>query len=102
MNAYANIAKELKDALGKNSVTQKLLSLDVVVLFASIGLQLFFWLINLWIPWVFLSNFVSLITTILYYVMIVGMLLTIANRKDQLLAFGCWAFAAIQFISFLR
>ena len=102
MNAYANIAKEMKGALEKNSITQKLLSLDIVVFFASIGLQLFFWLLNLWSPWVFLSNFLSLFNTIFYYVMIVGALLTIANRKDQMLAIGCWGYAAYLFISFLR
>ena len=102
MNAYANISKELKSALEKNSVTKKLLSLDLVILFASIGLQFFFWLLNQWVSWVFVSNFISLFSTVFYYVMIAGMLLTIANRKDQLLAFGCWAYAAFQFITFLR
>lgn len=102
MNAYANISKELKSALEKNSVTKKLLSFDLVILFASVGLQFFFWLLNQWVSWVFVSNFISLFSTVLYYVMIAGMLLTVANRKDQMLAFGCWTYAAFQFITFLR
>ena len=102
MNAYANVAKELKNGLEKNSILKKLLSLDVVILFASLGLQLFFWLLNQWVGWIIISDFIGLFHTIFYYTMIVGMVLTLANRKDQMLAAGCWAYAALQFISFLR
>ena len=86
MNAYANVAKELKNGLEKNSILKKLLSLDVVILFASLGLQLFFWLLNQWVGWIIISDFIGLFHTIFYYTMIVGMVLTLANRKDQMLA----------------
>ena len=85
MNAYANVAKELKNGLEKNSILKKLLSLDVVILFASLGLQLFFWLLNQWVGWIIISDFIGLFHTIFYYTMIVGMVLTLANRKDQML-----------------
>lgn len=102
MNALANVSKSLKEALEKNGAVKKLLTLDVAILFGGLGLQFFFWLINLWTPWIILSNFLSLFRTVLYYIMIAGMVLTFANAKWQLLAFGCWGYAGFQFISFLR
>ena len=102
MNALANVSKSLKEALEKNGAVKKLLTLDVAILFGGLGLQFFFWLINLWSPWIILSNFLSLFRTVLYYIMIAGMVLTFANAKWQLLAFGCWGYAAFQFIAFLR
>lgn len=102
MNALANVSKSLKEALEKNGAVKKLLTLDVAILFGGLGLQFFFWLINLWTPWIILSNFLSLFCTVLYYIMIAGMVLTFANAKWQLLAFGCWGYAGFQFISFLR
>ena len=102
MNALANVSKSLKEALEKNGAVKKLLTLDVAILFGGLGLQFFFWLINLWTPWIILSNFLSLFRTVLYYIMIAGMVLTCANAKWQLLAFGCWGYAGFQFISFLR
>ena len=50
MNAYANIAKELKDALGKNSVNPKTAVFGRGGSLCLHWSQLFFWLINLWIP----------------------------------------------------
>ena len=102
MNALANVSKSLKEALEKNGAVKKLLTLDVAILFGGLGLQFFFWLINLWTPWIILSNFLSLFRTVLYYIMIAGMVLTFANAKWQLLAFGCWGYAGFQFIAFLR
>lgn len=102
MNALANVSKSLKEALEKNGAVKKLLTLDVAILFGGLGLQFFFWLINLWTPWIILSNFLSLFCTVLYYIMIAGMVLTFANAKWQLLAFGCWGYAGFQFITFLR
>lgn len=102
MNALANVSKSLKEALEKNGAVKKLLTLDVAILFGGLGLQFFFWLINLWTPWIILSNFLSLFCTVLYYIMIAGMVLTFANAKWQLLAFGCWGYAGFQFIAFLR
>ena len=88
MNALANVSKSLKEALEKNGAVKKLLTLDVAILFGGLGLQFFFWLINLWTPWIILSNFLSLFRTVLYYIMIAGMVLTFANAKWQLPAAG--------------
>lgn len=91
VNTYNNISSELKSYFGSNSIFRILLPIDIVFLFGGLFILA-------------LDNFSVGIGGFVYYfaywAFILGIILTFANMRNQLLYIGLWGYSAINVIGF--
>jgi hypothetical protein len=93
MNTYSNISSELRAFFSTNKIFKILLPIDMVLLFAGLAILFLFY--------VFRINFGDLISSLAYWVFLLGLLLTYANLKEQFLYIGLLGYAAILVINII-
>lgn len=92
MNTYENISAELKAYFSNHSIFKILLPLDMVLVFGSVGILI-------------LGLFISMggfVHTLAYYVFLLGLLLTYANRNEKTLYLGFFIYAGIYVWYFIK
>lgn len=85
MGAYRNISNELKTFFSNHNIFRVLLPLDSVFLFGSLGLMV----INRF------ASIGSLLSALVYYCFLLGLLLTYANFHERNLFIGLFVYAGI-------
>ncbi|MCX7772304.1 MAG: hypothetical protein N2376_04230 [Clostridia bacterium] len=86
-----NVSNELKKYFEGKPIISSLLGLDMIVLYASVAFML-------------LDTFISfgLLTSLVFYVFIVGILLCLANRNFNALMIGLGGAAVIELIRLIQ
>jgi hypothetical protein len=92
MSAYSDAGTSVKGMIESNKITKMLLSLDIIIMFASLALLL----INS------ISGIGELLYAIAFWGFMIGVVLTFANLKNQMLYIGLFGYALANIIWFIR
>jgi len=98
MDSYASISKELNKFFSQHSFFKILLPLDII-LYLGARIYSILQVVPI-IGDLFIMG--APFSSVVYYLGIIGMLLTYANRKDQLLAVGFFLVAFVNVIDLIR
>lgn len=93
LNTYTNISNELRSYFSSHSIFKILIPLDVVLILGGLAILI---LSN-----IFLIGFGGLITTLAYWLFILGLLLAYANLHQQFLYIGLLAYGASELLLFI-
>jgi hypothetical protein len=91
MSAYNEAGTGVKGMLESNRITKMLLSLDVIIMFAGLALLLIS----------SISGIGALLYAIAFWGFLIGVVLTFANQKSQMLFIGLLGYALANAISFI-
>jgi hypothetical protein len=91
MSAYNDAGTGVKGLIESNKVTKMLLGLDIIIMFAALVLLLIG----------SFSGIGSLLGAIAFWGFLIGLVLTFANGKTQMLFLGLFGYAIVNIISFL-
>lgn len=92
MSAYSDAGTSVKGMIESNKITKMLLSLDIIIMFASLALLL----INS------ISGIGELLYAVAFWGFMIGIVLTFANLKNQMLYIGLFGYALANIIWFIR
>jgi len=92
MIGFEKTSTELKAWLESNKLLKVLLPLDIIIMFASLGIC--------FISSFFSGNFFATLGSLAFLVFLAGLILCFANKKLNFLYLGFGGFAAIELISF--
>jgi len=92
MSAYTDSGTGVKSLLESNKISRTILSLDLIVMFASLALLL----INSF------SSIGNLLYAIAFWGFLAGLVLTFANLKTQMLYIGLYGYALANLIYLIR
>ena len=90
MSAYNDAGTSVKGLLESNRITKMLLSLDIIIMFIALALLL-------------ISSFSyvgSLLYAVAFWGFLIGLVLTFANGKSQMLFIGLFGYALANIITF--
>ena len=93
MNAYQNISNELRGFFSTNKILKLLLPLDIIIMFVGLALVFLSGTLGIYIG--------SILSGLIYWAFILGLLLTYANMKEQFLYIGLLGYGATKLIDVL-
>ena len=93
MNAYQNISNELRGFFSTNKIFKLLLPLDIIIMFVGLALVFLSGTLGIYIG--------SILSGLIYWAFILGLLLTYANMKEQFLYIGLLGYGAVKLVDVL-
>jgi len=87
VNTYTNLSRELKTWFNGNSLFRALLPADKIIMYVALAITFLHYILGI--------DFGGFLINLVYWVFIVGLLLTYANNKDRHLYIGLFSYTAI-------
>ncbi len=95
MSIFRRIGDDLKEGFSKIPVVSTMLHLDVILVFGSLAFLILNYILNLGVIGSFVGAFA-------WYILVIGLLMSWANKNTQFLYLGLYGYALYQLIMFIR